>query len=109
MSKIFGGSKRRTAHTASDEIWADLVDGLGKADAQGSSDGSKARHILQTSSEGLFIKVNLLVVLSFIHLKERHERMGDKFTDLRVQDSRLNSAPISIPCIKNKQQKNAPS
>ncbi len=31
--------------------------------------------------------------------------MGDKFTDLRVQDSRLNSAPISIPCIKNKQQK----
>ena len=41
---------------------------------------------------GIFRKADLLVVLSLIHLKEGHERMGDKLTDLRVQDGRLNSA-----------------
>ena len=92
MSKKISGAMRRTAHTASDEIGANLVDGLGEADAQGSSDGPKARHIHQNHSEDQSRKVDLLVVLSLIHLKEGHERMGDKLTDLRVQDGRLNSA-----------------
>ena len=97
-------SKRRTVHTASDEIGADLVDGLGEADAQGSSDGPKARHIHQNHSEDQSRKVDLLVVLSLIHLKEGHERMGDELADLRVQDGRLNSASASIPCINQYEQ-----